>query len=54
MSTQREEMLDLRKAFYERLGRMRHIGDYGAGAADIRETAEAVMKLIDHALERMK
>jgi hypothetical protein len=33
---------------------MRKIGDFAAGAADIRENAEVLLKLIDHLLERMR
>jgi hypothetical protein len=54
MSQERDDMLALRKAFYERLEKMRAIGDYSAGAADIRETAELLLKVVDHVLERMK
>lgn len=50
----KEEMLDLRKETVARVERMRHVGDYGAGAADIRNNAEAQLKLIDHLLERMR
>ena len=50
----REELLDLRKATVERVDRLRKIGDYGAGAADIRENAETLLALIDHHLERMR
>ena len=50
----RDEVVALRKELLARLERMRHVGDYGAGAEDIRETAEAVLKLVDHLLERMR
>lgn len=50
----RDEMLELRKVLFDRLKRMRHTGDYAAGAADIRENAETELKLIDHLLERLK
>lgn len=50
----RDEMLDLRRTLFERIRRMRHTGDYAAGAADIRENAETALKLIDHLLERLK
>lgn len=50
----RDEMVALRKATFERVERMRKTGDYGAGAADIRENAEVQLKLIDHLLERMR
>lgn len=50
----REEMVELRKELIERLLRLRRIGDYGAGAADIRETAEALLKIMEHLLERLR
>lgn len=50
----RDEMVELRKETFERLMRMRHVGDYGAGASDNRENAEALVKLMDHFLERMR
>jgi hypothetical protein len=50
----REEMAMLRKTMFAMVERLRKVGDYGAGAADIRLTAEVVLKLIDHWLERMK
>lgn len=50
----REELVTLRKATYERVERMRKTGDYGAGASDIRENAEVLLKLTDHLLERMR
>ena len=50
----REEMIVLRKEIFTMVERLRKVGDYGAGAADIRATAETVLKLIDHWLERMK
>jgi hypothetical protein len=50
----RDELVELRKTLFTRVERMRHVGDYGAGAADIRETAEALLRMIDHFLERMK
>lgn len=50
----RDEMVQLRKATFERVERMRKTGDYGAGAADIRENAEVLLKLTDHLLERMR
>jgi len=53
-SKERDDMLAERKTFYERLEKMRAIGDYSAGAADIRESAELILKLVDHVLERMK
>lgn len=50
----RAEMLDLRKTAFERLERLRKVGDWGAGASDIRENSETQLKLIDHLLERMR
>lgn len=43
-----EEIVELRKATLARVERMRKIGDYQAGAADIRENAEAILKLVLH------
>lgn len=54
MSKQREELLAARKAHFERLERMRAVGDYFAGAADIRNNAETILTVIDKLLERMK
>jgi len=50
----RQEMVELRKATFERVERMRKTGDFAAGAADIRENAEVLLKLADHLLERMR
>jgi hypothetical protein len=50
----REEMVELRNETFKDVERMRQIGDYGAGAADIRNTAERQLELIDHLLERMR
>jgi len=50
----RPEMVELRKATFERIDRMRKTGDFAAGAADIRDNAEALLKLMDHLLERMR
>lgn len=50
----RDEMVQLRKSTVERVERLRKVGDWGAGAADIRENAETNLKLIDHLLERMR
>jgi len=36
MSQNRDDMVALRKSLFERLERMRGVGDYSAGAADIR------------------
>lgn len=50
----RAEMVDLRNAAHFRVEECRHVGDYGAGAKQIREIAETQLKLIDHLLERRK
>ena len=50
----RDEMVELRKLTFNRVKGLRHVGDYGAGAIDIRENAEALLKLMDHLLERMR
>lgn len=50
----REEMIELRKEAFKDVERMRKVGDYAAGAADIRNTAERQLELIDHLLERMR
>lgn len=50
----RNEMVELRKALIERLERMRRVGDWGAGAADIRQNAEDQLKIVEHLLERLR
>jgi hypothetical protein len=50
----RQELIELREVTEARVERMRKIGDYQAGAADIRENAEALLLLIDDRLERMR
>jgi hypothetical protein len=50
----KEEMIVLRKKTFQRVERLRHVGDYAAGAEDIRENAEFLLQLIDHLLERMR
>jgi hypothetical protein len=50
----RDEIVALRKELFSKVEGMRYVGDYGAGARDIRETAEVVLKLVDHLLERMR
>lgn len=47
----REELVELRKKLVERVERLRRTGDYGAGAADIRENAETLLVLIEDRLE---
>jgi hypothetical protein len=54
MSKHRDELLVMRKVLFERLEKLRKIGDYSAGAADIREIGEALLKLTDNILERIK
>jgi hypothetical protein len=54
LSQRRDELLDIRKQFYPRVEHMRKLGDYGAGAVDIRDTAEALLRVIDLLLERMR
>lgn len=49
--TSRDELVQLRKEAVEHVERLRHIGDYGAGAADIRKLAERVLVLIEDRLE---
>lgn len=50
----REELVVLRKETIARVERMRRTGDFAAGASDIRENGELLLKLIDHLLERMR
>jgi hypothetical protein len=50
----RDEIIELRKVTFARVERMRKTGDYAAGASDIRENGEALLKLMDHLLERMR
>lgn len=50
----KDEMIELRKRTFARVERMRKVGDFAAGASDIRENAEALLAIIDHNLERMK
>lgn len=50
----RDEIVELRKETVARVERMRRIGDYSAGASDIRENGEVLLKLIDHLLGRVK
>jgi hypothetical protein len=54
MSKYRDELVAIRKSLFERLEKMRKVGDYSAGAADIRENAETQLKVIDLMLERTK
>lgn len=50
----RQEMIELRKELVEQADQLRKIGDYGAGASDIRALAERLLKITDHLLERMR
>ena len=50
----REELVAIRTETLERVERMRKTGDYAAGASDIRENAEVLLKITDHLLERMR
>lgn len=50
----RDEMLAIRKEAIAQLEEMRRTGDYGAGAAWARATAERQLKLIDHLLEKVR
>lgn len=50
----RDEVVERRKDVLKRAERQRNIGDYAAGAADIRENTEDILRLYDHILERMK
>lgn len=52
MTITRDELVATRKFLFDRLENLRRTGDYGAGAADIREVAEVVLKLLDDRLER--
>jgi hypothetical protein len=50
----REEIIELRKATFARVvAGLAHAID-AAGASDIRENGEALLKLMDHLLERMR
>jgi hypothetical protein len=50
----REEVVALRTELLDVVAKLRKIGDYGAGAGDIRFLAETVLKLTDHLLEKMR
>lgn len=50
----RDELVTLRKEAFAQLEEQRKAGDYGAGAAWARATAERQLKIIDHILERMR
>jgi hypothetical protein len=54
MSRKRDELIEIRKEHFELVARLKRVGDYGAGAADTRQMAETVLKLIEHMLERTK
>jgi hypothetical protein len=50
----RDEMIALRKELLDVVQKLRKLGDYSAGAGDIRFLAETMLKLADHLLERMR
>jgi len=50
----RPEMIALRKELFDQVAHLRKVGDYGAGAGDIRALAEALLKIADHMLEKMR
>lgn len=50
----REELVEMRKEAIKQIDEMRKAGDFGAGAAWNRATAERQLKIIDHLLERMR
>jgi hypothetical protein len=54
MGDRRDELVEIRKEHFERLERMRRLGDYAAGAADIRGNAETLLRLLDHLIERTR
>jgi hypothetical protein len=50
----REELVELRQKTLVRVERMRKVGDFGAGASDIRENGEAILLVIEDVLERKR
>jgi len=50
----REELLDLRKMLQTEFDRLKLIGDFDASAATVRMAIETLLKLTNHALERVK
>jgi hypothetical protein len=50
----KQEIMELRKATYQRVAQLRLIGDHSAEAPDVRKNAECLLQLIDHLLERMR
>ena len=50
----REELVEIRKESIKQLDEMRKAGDFGAGAAWNRATAERQLKIIDHLLEKAR
>jgi hypothetical protein len=50
----RDELIAMRKEAFAQIEEQRRAGDYGAGAAWARATAERQLKIIDHLLERMR
>ena len=47
-------MVAMRKEVIAQLDEMRKAGDFGAGAAWNRATAERQLKIIDHLLEKLR
>lgn len=47
----RDELVKMREEAVEHVERLRMVGDWGAGAADIRKIAERVLVLIEDRLE---
>jgi hypothetical protein len=50
----REELVVLRDDLQRRFNALKAIGDYGVGAADIRDNTEATLKLAQHLVDRMR
>ena len=50
----RDEVVELRKGLFERVERLRRLGDHSAEAPDIRANAEAILAIVDHLLEKMR
>jgi len=48
----REELVELRKATFVRVEKLRRIGDHSAEAPDVRANAEVLLALLDHELEK--
>lgn len=50
----RDEMILLRKELFDVVQKLRKLGDYSAGAGDIRFLAETLLKFVDYLLERKR